>query len=62
MVTADWYSGYIWVDALRDTSTKAIIDTLDRITCIFGIPISCRPDWGTPVAEAPSINIALHKA
>ena len=39
MVTADRYSGYIWIDVLRNTSTKAITDALDRITRVFGIPI-----------------------
>ena len=46
LVTVDRYSGYFWVDALRDTSTKAVTDALDRITRVFGLPISCRTDGG----------------
>ena len=46
LVTVDRYSGYFWVDPLRDTSTKAVTDALDRITRVFGIPLSCRTDGG----------------
>ena len=46
MVTADRLTGYIWVDLLRDTSTKAITANLDKITRIFGVPTSCRTDGG----------------
>ena len=46
MVTADRYSGYIWVDLLKDLSTKTITGALSRITRIFGIPMSCRTDGG----------------
>ena len=46
MVTADRYSGYIWVDLLRDLGTKAVTDNLSKITRIFGVPIRCRTDGG----------------
>ena len=44
MVTADRYSGYIWVKTLRSLNTKAVTDVLDKIRRIFGIPIDCRTD------------------
>ena len=46
MVTADRYSGYIWVDLLRALDTKTITSNLDRITRVFGIPLTCRTDGG----------------
>ena len=46
MVTADRYSGYIWVDLLRDLGTKAVTDNLCKITRIFGVPVRCRTDGG----------------
>ena len=46
MVTADRYSGYIWVEMLCDHGTKAVTDVLDKITRIFGIPVVCRTDSG----------------
>ena len=46
MVTADRYSGYIWVDLLRDLGTKAVTDNLSKITRIFGVPIRFRTDGG----------------
>ena len=46
MVTADRFSGYLWVDLLRKQDTKAITDVLDKITRIFGIPLRCRTDGG----------------
>ena len=46
MVTADRYSGYIWIDMLRDQGTKAVTDILDKITRIFGVPLKCRTDGG----------------
>ena len=52
MVTADRFSGYIWVNLLRDTSTEAITTNLDKITRIFGIPISSRTD-GRPQFRGP---------
>ena len=46
MVTADRYSGYIWVDLLRDQGTKTVTDNIDKITRIFGVPLRCRTDGG----------------
>ena len=46
MVTADRYSGYIWVDLLCDQGTKSVTDNLSKITRIFGVPIRCRTDVG----------------
>ena len=46
MVTADRYSGYIWIEMLRSLNTKAVTDVLDKISRIFGIPIACRTDGG----------------
>ena len=46
MVTVDRFSGYLWVDLLRELSTKAVTDALGRITRIFGIPLFCRTDGG----------------
>ena len=46
MVTADRYSGYIWIDLMRDMGTKTVTDNLDKITRIFGVPIRCRTDGG----------------
>ena len=46
MVTVDRYSGYYWVDLLRDLSTKAVTAAIDKITRVFGIPLSCRTDGG----------------
>ena len=46
MVTADRYSGYIWVEMLRSQTTKAVTDVLDKITRIFGVPLVCRTDGG----------------
>ena len=46
MVTADRYSGYIWVELLINQSTKSVTDILDKITRIFGIPLTCRTDGG----------------
>ena len=46
VVIADRYSGYIWVEQLRDLSTKAITKIMDVITGTYGIPISCRTDGG----------------
>ena len=52
MVTADRYSGYIWIDMLRDQGTKAVTDILDKITRVFGIPLICRTDSG-PQFQGP---------
>ena len=52
MVTADRFSGYIWVDLLRDTSMKAITAAIDKITRVFGIPLTCRTDRG-PQFQGP---------
>ena len=52
MVTADRYSGYIWVKMLRHQDTKAVIDVLDKITRIFGIPVICRTE-GRPQFRGP---------
>ena len=52
MVTADRYSGYIWIDMLHDQGTKAVTDTLDKITRIFSIPLKCRTD-GRPQFRGP---------
>ena len=52
MVTVDRYSGYFWVDLLRDLSTRAITGALDRITRIFGIPLTCRTEGG-PQFQGP---------
>ena len=49
LVIADRYSGYIWVDRLRDQSTKAITDRIDRIIRVFGVPLACRTDGGAPI-------------
>ena len=46
MVTADRYSGYIWVDHLPARDTKTITSNIDRITRIFGVPLTCRTDGG----------------
>ena len=46
MVMVDRYSGYFWVDLLRDLSTKAITAAIDKLTRVFGIPLSCRTDGG----------------
>ena len=46
VVIADGFSGYIWVEQLRDLSTKAIIKIVDVITSTYGILISCRTDGG----------------
>ena len=46
MVTADRYSGYICVDMLRDLSTKAVTNNIDKIIQIFGVPVACRTDGG----------------
>ena len=46
VVIADRYSGYIWVEQLRDLSTKAIIKIVDTIATTYGIPMSCRTDGG----------------
>ena len=46
MVTVDRYSGYFWVSRLRDLSTKAVTAEMDKITRVFGIPLSCRTDGG----------------
>ena len=46
MMTADRFSGYIWVDLLRDTSMKAVTAAIDKITRVFGIPLTCRTDGG----------------
>ena len=46
MVTADRYSGYIWVEMLINQSTKSVTDILDKIMRIFGIPLICRTDGG----------------
>ena len=51
MVTAGRYSGYIWVEMLRDQGTKAVTDVLDRITRVFGIPLACRTDEGPQFRE-----------
>ena len=46
MVTADRYSGYLWVEMLHSQNTKSVTDVLDKITRIFGIPLVCRTDGG----------------
>ena len=46
MVTADRFSGYLWVDQLRSLGTKAVTDVIDKITRIFGVPLRCRTDGG----------------
>ena len=46
MVTADRFSGYLWVDLLRSQGTKAVTDVVDKITRIFGVPLWCRTDGG----------------
>ena len=40
MITADRFSGYIWVDLLRELSTKAVTDAQGNIT-LFSITIDC---------------------
>ena len=47
MVTADRFSGYLWVDLLRTQCTKAVTDMVDKITRIFEVPLYCRTDGGT---------------
>ena len=44
LVTVDRFSGYIWVDRLRDLSTRGITEKIDKITSMFGVPLSCRTD------------------
>ena len=46
MVTADRFSGYLWVDLLRKQNTQAVTDVVDKITRIFGVPLRCRTDGG----------------
>ena len=46
MATADRFSGYLWVDLLRNQNTKAVTDVVDKITRIFGVPLRCRTDGG----------------
>ena len=46
VVIADRFSGYIWVEQLRDLSTKAITKIMNVITSTYGILISCRTDGG----------------
>ena len=46
MVTADRYTGYIWVEMLRSLNAKAVTDVLDKITRMFGVPLTCRTDGG----------------
>ena len=46
MVTVDRFSGYLWVDLLRNQNTKAVSDVVDKITRIFGVPLRCRTDGG----------------
>ena len=60
MVTADRYSGYIWVELLHSQNTKAVTDILDRITRIFGIPLMCRTDGG-PQFRGPFNQYCLYK-
>ena len=44
MVTADRFSGYIWVDLLRTRARRP--SRRDKITRVFGIPLTCRMDGG----------------
>ena len=60
MVTADRFSGYLWVDLLRKQDTKAVTDVLDKITRIFGIPLRCRTDGG-PQFRGPFDNYCKNK-
>ena len=60
MVTADRFSGYLWVDLLRKQDTKAVTDVLDKITRIFGIPLRCRTDGG-PQFRGPFENYCKAK-
>ena len=60
MVTADRFSGYLWVDLLRKQDTKAVTDVLDKITRIFGIPLCCRTDGG-PQFRTPFENYCREK-
>ena len=46
VVIADRYSGYIWIEKLRELSTKAITRIMDNLTQTYGIPMSCRTDGG----------------
>ena len=60
MVTADRYSGYIWIDLLRDQGTRAVTDNLDKITRIFGVPLRCRKD-GVPQFRKPFNDYCLKR-
>ena len=60
MATADRYTGYLWVDMLRDQGTKAVTDNIDKITRVFGVPLRCRTDGG-PQFRKPFDDYCLER-